>query len=342
MAAMPSLSVVMPNFNHARYLPAALDALLGQSVAPAEVLVFDDASTDGSVALLEAYGRRHPALRLFRNPENRGPVHGMNRGLETAAGDYVFFMAADDLVLPGFVERSLSLLSRWPDAGLCSCLSRVIDAAGADQGIYRSPVVRRSEGYLSPRDGLRALRHLGPWFMGNTTIYRRQALAAAGGFDPALRSLCDGFIAQLLTLRHGACFIPEPLACWRKTQAGYADADNADWQQRLALRERAAHLMRTTFADAFPAEYVRHWERQSRYAAGVAGWRQIRAGQEVALGRLLRRLVPTPGSLEACCLWWTRRIVGASSVAVRLYLFLRHRGLAGWLVQKLARFATRL
>lgn len=334
---MASVSVVLPNFNHARYLPVALDAILTQSLPPLEVLVFDDASTDDSAAVVEAYGRRHPTVQLFRSSENRGPVAWMNRGLQLARGDYVFFSAADDAVLPGFLERSVGLLARHPEAALCSSLSRVIDAAGADQGIYRNPVVRTREACLTPAEALRALMSIGPWFMGNTTVYRRAALQAAGGFDPELRSFCDGFLSQALTLRHGACFIPEALACWRRTGSGFAHADSQQWQQRFRLRMRAAQLMRTVHADAFPPEYVRFWEGECRFAAGVAASRALRQRQREHWAEVFGQLAEQPTGMDRCCQAVLNGLGQAGHTMFRLHLFLRHRGLMNWLGHKLSR-----
>ena len=66
-----NLSIIMPNYNHAHYLPRALDAILRQSVPPKEVIVVDDASTDDSVRVVERVAARNPIIRLIRNERNR-------------------------------------------------------------------------------------------------------------------------------------------------------------------------------------------------------------------------------------------------------------------------------
>src|ERR1044071_8971404 len=98
------LSVLMPNFNHGRFLPEALDAILGQSYQPFEVIVIDDASTDNSVEILERFAARHSCIRLVRNEQNMGVMHNVNHLLNLASGDYLLFAAADDVILPGFFE----------------------------------------------------------------------------------------------------------------------------------------------------------------------------------------------------------------------------------------------
>jgi len=335
------LSVVLPNFNHARFLPEALESLLTQSLPPDEILVVDDASTDGSVDLISGWSLRDPRVRLLRNDTNQGPAVGMNRGLALANGDWVLFSAADDRVLPDLFARSLRLLASHPEAGLCTSLSRVIDDQGRDLGVYASPRVLAQEGFLSSLRCLRALQVCGPWFMGNTAIYRREALQAAGGFHPELRSLCDGFACQLLALRHGACFIPEPLACWRKTVDGYAASDNADWQGRFRLRERAAELMRASHADVFPEAYVSHWERQSRYAAARMAWRGIRGRRDAYRGETLLRLRQPERAWERLLLGCAEGLARSEDLLVRLHLFLCFRGVGPWIRGKVGGWRDR-
>src|SRR4051812_21669960 len=120
MMSRSSLSVVMPNYNHSHYIGEALEAILGQTFRPMEVIVVDDASTDNSVEVIEQFVRRDSAVRLLRNEQNSGPVPTVNLGLKQASGDYVYTMAADDKILPTFFEKSMNLLAQYPQAGLCS------------------------------------------------------------------------------------------------------------------------------------------------------------------------------------------------------------------------------
>ena len=135
MSQQPTLSVLFPNYNHARFLPESLGAFLAQSYRPVEIIIIDDASTDNSVEVIETFARREPRLRLIRNERNMGVVPNMNRLVEMASGDYVYLSAADDKVLPGFFEKSMALLSQYPQAGLCSTVGRLIDKDGKDKGI---------------------------------------------------------------------------------------------------------------------------------------------------------------------------------------------------------------
>src|SRR6266852_1320603 len=96
----PCISAIIPNFNHAKFLPRVVASYLNQPVLPAEIFLMDDASTDNSIEVMEQLAREHPLIRLVRNKKNMGCNATMNRGMELAKCDYVIFTAADDEVRP--------------------------------------------------------------------------------------------------------------------------------------------------------------------------------------------------------------------------------------------------
>jgi glycosyltransferase involved in cell wall biosynthesis len=112
------LMVVLPNFNHARYLPRAIDAIVGQSRPVDELILIDDASADGSREVISHYQSRHARLTALYNPKNLGVPQTLQRGLEAARGRYVYLAASDDQILPSFFERALRVLETTPDIGL--------------------------------------------------------------------------------------------------------------------------------------------------------------------------------------------------------------------------------
>src|SRR5215470_14781246 len=94
------VTAILPNYNHSNFIVQAIASFLNQSSPPDEIIVIDDASTDNSVAVIEALAREVPTLRLIRHRTNRGAIAAQNRGLEEARGRYVYLGAADDLTHP--------------------------------------------------------------------------------------------------------------------------------------------------------------------------------------------------------------------------------------------------
>ena len=104
------ISVIVPVYNVADYLPACMDALLCQSCQSWEIILVDDGSTDGkSGALCDAYAEQHPELVRVIHQANGGLGAARNTGIETAKGEYLLFVDSDDTLAPEALER----LSAW-------------------------------------------------------------------------------------------------------------------------------------------------------------------------------------------------------------------------------------
>jgi GT2 family glycosyltransferase len=107
-------SVVVPNWNGGRYLPTCLDALLRQTYPQVEVIVADNASTDGSQALIR---ERYPTVKLVELPENRGFTGACNAGMEASGGEFVALLNNDTEVDGGWAAAVVSAFERHPEAG---------------------------------------------------------------------------------------------------------------------------------------------------------------------------------------------------------------------------------
>ena len=136
---VPSLEVseiltVIPVFNGVRYLRATLESLAAQTIPPDRVVVIDDVSTDGTPELVQAFFAEHPRLRgeLRRNERNQGLFGNLNRCLDLAVDtDILHILLADDIVLPGFLERLAPTLESSTAPAMAWSLTEKIDASGA-------------------------------------------------------------------------------------------------------------------------------------------------------------------------------------------------------------------
>lgn len=181
------ISVVIPCFNQAHFLAAAIESVRAQRDIATEIVVIDDGSTDGSGKV--AGGFREVVVQ---RQENAGLAAARNAGLALCQGDYVVFLDADDLLLPGALKAGLRCLESNPESAFA-------------WGCYR--VDTRLEGEIEPpcAQGLwpqayrEMLRH-NMIVMHATVIYRRFVLEAVGGFDPALRA-CEDYDLYLRVTR---------------------------------------------------------------------------------------------------------------------------------------------
>nr|BFE61669.1 hypothetical protein GCM10020063_061950 [Dactylosporangium thailandense] len=173
------VSVIIANFDKERSLAACLDAVFAQTVPPAEVIVVDDASTDGSPAIAARYD-----IRLLRLAVNRGVSHARNRGAELATGDVLMFVDSDVAPAPDALANAVEELERHPSCGVVQGIyaDRPMFPGGGPVAAYKT---RAEHHWRSRRAGVVDATLFA------ITAVRREAWAAVGGFDESLRDAED-------------------------------------------------------------------------------------------------------------------------------------------------------
>jgi glycosyltransferase involved in cell wall biosynthesis len=117
-------------YNGARFLQQTLDSLLGQTYSDFELIVSDNASTDGTGKICETFAARDGRVRYQRSPVNRGAAWNHNRLVELATGEYFKWAMADDLCKPDLVGRCVEVLDRRSDVVLACTRTQFIDEDG--------------------------------------------------------------------------------------------------------------------------------------------------------------------------------------------------------------------
>ena len=180
---MRAPAVVIPNWNGRRWLSGCLNSLTGQQLAPAEVIVIDNGSTDGSVEYLAA---EHPEVRVIALGRNTGFAHAANQGLRAAGTDAVALINTDVELAPDWLARMVAVLDAHPQSASVACKMLSL----ADPGeVYDAGDILRRDGACEQRG--RFLRDDGRWdapgevfgACAGAALYRREAVLALGGFD---------------------------------------------------------------------------------------------------------------------------------------------------------------
>ncbi len=123
----PKVSIGVPVYNGERYLRQALNAIARQTFTDFEVIICDNASTDGTEAITREFTARDQRFRYHRNQENIGAARNFNRTFELATGEYFKWAAADDLISPDYLAKTVPVLNTGPDVALCYTKVKVID-----------------------------------------------------------------------------------------------------------------------------------------------------------------------------------------------------------------------
>jgi hypothetical protein len=212
------------------------------------VIVLDDASTDESLTVLKQFSRRFSILQIIRNECHRGVTATYNQGFALARGRYLLPIAADDYLLPGFIEKAMRQFARHSDAGVCTAFGSTTDG---DDGslIVNDPGWCDSPTYFSPDELCRRLRHALPV---SALILRRDAALAAGGFRPELAWYSDWFMDLVVAFRHGLIHIPETLGIHVIHADSYSSNARSGPENVRVLGALLDCLLSPKFADVAP------------------------------------------------------------------------------------------
>jgi glycosyltransferase involved in cell wall biosynthesis len=261
----PSISVIMPNYNHGKWLPRSIGAILAQEVSSLEIILIDDGSTDNSLEVIAGLCKRHDCIRLIRHGTNLGPYAAVRSGIAAARGEFLLLAAADDFILPGLLVRADAALRAHPDAAFFCSQVALVDRVGRMVG-YR-PVIppRSASGYTSPAEMRREIQYSDNWFVGPSVVYRRSRIADIGYFDESLGTLCDGLATRLLGFRHGFYFDVGILAAWMVDPASLSAQTSLSAAESRRVRAVGARWI----ADHFPVDiresYKEIFDRRFRF-----------------------------------------------------------------------------
>ncbi|WP_374686562.1 glycosyltransferase family 2 protein [Promineifilum sp.] len=136
MTDHPRVSIGMPVYNGQNFIVETLESLLAQSYTDFELIICDNASTDGTEAICHDYATRDPRIRYHRNETNIGAPANYNLCFELARGEYFKWAAHDDLCAPTFLERCVEVLDRDPHVVLAYTQAKAIDDKGKVVKIY--------------------------------------------------------------------------------------------------------------------------------------------------------------------------------------------------------------
>ncbi|KQZ01911.1 hypothetical protein ASD45_14410 [Pseudolabrys sp. Root1462] len=267
-ASRPTVALVVPNYNHGRYLAESLGSIAAQTLQPDEVLIIDDASTDDSCEVIAEFTRLRPSWRVLARQERMGVIRGQNEALELTSASWIGFLGADDILHQAYLEKAVAAASTLPaDANLvCACV-KLIGVTGTD--VLRPAILPSLVSQYIPPAAFRACLETGDnFFAGTATLYRRQALADVGGFEAELGSVADGLLGRQFAARGGFYFIAEALGYWRLHDTNYSSTSvtNARELDRLIANTRKAVM--TEQPGVFPAHYADMLERRLRFGGG--------------------------------------------------------------------------
>jgi len=220
-AAQVQITCILSNFNHGQTLSTAVEAMAGQGATLGQLLVIDDGSTDDSKTVLERLKKKIPLLEVHYNPENQGVIRSIKHGLALTRHPYVYTGAADDMILPGFLESAAEILARHPEAGIC-CGRPIWWTVADDRQVQLGMGMPDVPIHVPPKKCADLVRQERLVLAGHTCVFNRDLLLGVGDFHADLKWHTDWFAMYVLAFRYGVCWAPEARSIMRSLPSTYS------------------------------------------------------------------------------------------------------------------------
>ena len=244
------VSVVVPSFNHAKFIGATLRSIMRQTLWPANLLVIDDGSSDDSPAIIERMLNECPFSCEFIARDNRGLCATLNEGFERTGGDYFAYLGSDDVWLPDFLRARVDLLKSRPDAVLAYGHAYFVDE--------QNEIVDCTADWANYADGNACdmlLETTAP--MSPTVVYRRAALEQQRWNEES--KLEDYDLYLRLSAAGDFAFDARILSAWRR------HGSNVSWDQTLMLEEQLRAQREAALRFGFNEKQVDELQTTTRF-----------------------------------------------------------------------------
>ncbi|WP_324671905.1 glycosyltransferase family 2 protein [Hymenobacter sp. GOD-10R] len=219
----PKVSVIIPNYNHARYLPQRIESVLKQTVSYIEVVILDDCSPDNSREIIEKYASQDSRIRVVYNEENSGSTFKQwNKGFALAQGEYIWIAESDDYADEYFLEKLVSKLDDDPEVGLVYCdswnLFEYNNTVARSHALYAEldPELWEKDFCVEGNFLIRkfmSYRNVIP--NASAVVFRRSIAERAGPADEKMRLVGDWLYWASIFAISKVCFVAEPLNYFR-------------------------------------------------------------------------------------------------------------------------------
>lgn len=219
----PAVSVVVPNYNHGRFLARRLESIFGQTFQDFEVLLLDDASSDGSREILSRYAGDGRVRTVF-NARNSGNVFRQwNRGVRLARAPFVWIAESDDYCEPDFLERLLPPLQAHEEVGVAFCQSRCVDEADNAKGLWNEKWAEDLRRHFEADFVAEGRAECARYFVrvcyisnASSALFRRSLYQQIGFADTRFRLCGDYDTWARMLLEADVAYLAAPLNYWRR------------------------------------------------------------------------------------------------------------------------------
>lgn len=234
---MVKISVIIPTYNYAHFLPLALESVLNQNYKNFEIIIVDDGSEDDTEKIVKNISKKNGGVKIhyIKHPKNLGFAEAMNSGVSVSNGEYINFLSADDILLPNFLEKEVTLLDKEKGVAMVYSAIVFIDEKGKRK---RKQKLRKWQILKDSYSSLIIGNHINLV----TCLVRSKLLKVCGHFNPKIKQMPDWDMWLRVSKKGNIAYIPEYLALYRVHKASLTGAirqnfENIGKERKIVLEK---------------------------------------------------------------------------------------------------------
>lgn len=214
---MPKVSVLIPSYNHSKYIAQTIQSVLDQTYKDFEIIIIDDASSDNSLEIIQRF--TDSRIRLYHSETNQGISATLNKLIEEAQGEYLATLASDDAFLPKKLEKQVAFLDGHPDIGAVFSYAEIINEDD-------KPLTKHSyskvfnQANRTRHEWLRRFFYQGNCLCAPSVLIRKECHDKVGLYDPRYRQMQDFEFWIRLCMQYEIYVMPEELIQYRVRDSG--------------------------------------------------------------------------------------------------------------------------
>jgi glycosyltransferase involved in cell wall biosynthesis len=274
---LATVDVVIAAYNHAAFLPQAIDSVIAQTFLDWQIIVVDDGSVDNTPDVLNAYSARLGSRFRFYQQVNQGPSAARNLAIRNSSSPYIAVLDADDIWLPERLAASVAALERNPTVGLLHAGILRIDARGKvlDDHVQKAAA---AQGRIARRIYTRQIHLLAP-----TITLRRSCLDRVGMFDESLRATEDRDLWLRIAQQYEIIYLDQRTANYRVSPNSATSDPSRMLRGQLAFIEKhygtpwcGYWARRQALSSVYREQADSYWHRGEGSVALRHCWKAVR------------------------------------------------------------------
>lgn len=259
---MPRVSVIIPSYNHEKYVAEAIESVLRQTYQDFEIVITDDGSSDGTVNEIRKF--KDPRIKLFTFEKNKGAAFASTNCVANSMGEYIAMLSSDDAFLPDKLEKQVRFLDEHPEVWAVFGYAKIIDEDGNDfteEGHFYTDIFKQPN--RSRFEWLNYFFYTGNCLCHPSVLAKREVYTKLGPPDPRYPQLGDFYRWIKVCLKHDIHIIPEEFIKFR-VRAGEANASGN--RPDVAIRSYFEHIhVLKYFFELEPQDLVKAFPEAKKY-----------------------------------------------------------------------------